>query len=283
MTNSRLTDPEILEDRFPVRLRAVCHPPRQRRGGPLARRGRGGAGAGFLEPMTAAILSGSRRVAPFGLAGGEPGSVGRNRIEPSAGPRRALEGCDQVAMEPGDRLVIETPGGGGYGPPAALGAKPIGDPSCRQSPPARLFPPGPALRLLALPAPGPPSSAPAAQGATRTAPSEHRNLLQEQGQRFQPCLVGRGHGGSQRASGLQGGGGDPAPGGQCGGCGGGQLLCPGRHPSPGRQSGRWGVSGALVARTVSRRAARLPGWGGASGSGIDGPGSWPSAGARPWR
>jgi 5-oxoprolinase (ATP-hydrolysing) len=73
----------------------------------------------FLAPMTAAILSGSRRVPPFGLAGGGDGRVGRNRLERADGSREDLPGCAQVAVQPGDVLEIATPGGGGYGPPAA--------------------------------------------------------------------------------------------------------------------------------------------------------------------
>jgi 5-oxoprolinase (ATP-hydrolysing) len=117
MTNSRLTDPEILEERFPVRLEAFGL--RRGSGGP----GRWPGGDGvvrrlrFLAPMTAAILSGSRRVAPFGLAGGGAGAVGRNRLERADGAVEDLGGSAQVELEPGDVLVIETPGGGGYGAP----------------------------------------------------------------------------------------------------------------------------------------------------------------------
>ena len=119
MTNSRLTDPEILEERFPVQLEHFA-----------VRRGSGGAGrwAGgdgvvrqlrFLAPMTVALLSGSRRVPPFGLAGGEPGCCGRNAIARADGGWQELPGCAELAVAPGDRLRIETPGGGGYGPPPA--------------------------------------------------------------------------------------------------------------------------------------------------------------------
>ncbi len=115
MTNSRLTDPEILEDRFPVRLESFAI--RRGSGG----RGRWPGGDGvvrrlrFLEPMTAAILSGSRRVPPFGLAGGGGGAPGRNSLERADGRLERLAGCAEVTVGPGDRLVIETPGGGGYG------------------------------------------------------------------------------------------------------------------------------------------------------------------------
>ncbi len=115
MTNSRLTDPEVLEWRFPVRLESFGI----RRGSGGSGRWRGGDGARrrirFLEPMTAAILANHRRVPPFGLAGGEPGAVGRNWVERSDGRREDLTGTDQAAMEDGDVFVIETPGGGGFG------------------------------------------------------------------------------------------------------------------------------------------------------------------------
>jgi 5-oxoprolinase (ATP-hydrolysing) len=119
MTNSRLTDPEILEDRFPVRLERFAI----RSGSGGAGRWPGGEGVvrrlRFLVPMTAAILSGSRRVAPFGLAGGGDGRVGRNRLERADGRIEDLPGCAQVAVQSGDLLEIATPGGGGYGAPLA--------------------------------------------------------------------------------------------------------------------------------------------------------------------
>jgi 5-oxoprolinase (ATP-hydrolysing) len=71
----------------------------------------------FLEPMTAAILSGRRRVPPYGMAGGEPGQVGRNSVKRVDGSIDALDGCDSTPMQAGDVFVIETPGGGGYGKP----------------------------------------------------------------------------------------------------------------------------------------------------------------------
>ncbi len=117
MTNSRLTDPEVLEWRFPVLLESF----EIRRGSGGAGRQRGGDGARrrlrFLEPMTAAILSSHREVAPFGVAGGQPGALGRNWVERADGTRRMLSGTDKVEMGPGDVFVVETPGGGGYGPP----------------------------------------------------------------------------------------------------------------------------------------------------------------------
>ncbi len=115
MTNSRLTDPEILEERFPVRLEAFA----LRRGSGGSGRWRGGDGVvrriRFLEPMTAAILSGSRQVAPFGLAGGGPGLTGRNRLIRADGTELELGGGVELQLEAGEALVIETPGGGGYG------------------------------------------------------------------------------------------------------------------------------------------------------------------------
>ena len=117
MTNSRLTDPEVLEWRFPVRLE--CFEIRRGSGG--AGRQRGGDGTlrrvRFLEPMTAAILSGHRKVPNFGLEGGEPGALGRNRVIRSDGRIEELSGTDRAEMQPGDVFVIETPGGGGFGTP----------------------------------------------------------------------------------------------------------------------------------------------------------------------
>ena len=115
MTNSRLTDPEVLEWRFPVLLESFAI----RRGSGGAGRWRGGDGAvrriRFLRPMTAAILSGNRRIAPYGMAGGRPGRPGRNWVRRAAGEALDLGSCDRVEMNAGDTFVIETPGGGGYG------------------------------------------------------------------------------------------------------------------------------------------------------------------------
>jgi len=115
MTNSRLTDPEVLEWRFPVLLESF----EIRAGSGGAGRWRGGNGAvrrvRFLEPMTAAILSGHRKIAPCGAAGGAPGATGRNRVERASGELVELGGSDQAEMQPGDVFVIETPGGGGFG------------------------------------------------------------------------------------------------------------------------------------------------------------------------
>jgi 5-oxoprolinase (ATP-hydrolysing) len=117
MTNSRLTDPEILEERFPVLVEAHAI----RRGSGGSGRWRGGDGGirriRFLEPMTASILSHNRRVPTFGLAGGGPGALGRNAVERASGKREELGGCATVEVGPGDVFVIETPGGGGYGAP----------------------------------------------------------------------------------------------------------------------------------------------------------------------
>ncbi|GAA0637194.1 hydantoinase B/oxoprolinase family protein [Brevundimonas lenta] len=115
MTNSRLTDPEVLETRFPVLLEKFSI----RRGSGGAGAHRGGDGAvrrvRFLEPLTAAILSNHRRTAPFGVDGGEPGAVGINRIERVDGAIEALGATAEVEMAAGDVFVIETPGGGGFG------------------------------------------------------------------------------------------------------------------------------------------------------------------------
>jgi 5-oxoprolinase (ATP-hydrolysing) len=119
MTNTRLTDPEILEWRFPVILESFAI----RHGSGGAGRHRGGDGVvrrlRFREAMTAAILSSRRRVPPYGMAGGAPGAVGRNWVERADGTVTRLEGMDRTEMNPGDDFVIETPGGGGYGPAAA--------------------------------------------------------------------------------------------------------------------------------------------------------------------
>lgn len=117
MTNSRLTDPEVLEWRLPVRLDEFA----VRTGSGGAGRWRGGDGAvrriRFHEPMTVSTLSQHRRVRPYGMAGGEPGALGANRVERADGTVVELGGSDAADVGPGDVLVIETPGGGGYGPP----------------------------------------------------------------------------------------------------------------------------------------------------------------------
>ena len=115
MTNSRLTDPEILETRFPVLLEEFSV--RTGSGGDgLHKGGDGGVRRlRFLEPMTAGILSNRRKVPPFGLAGGGHGMPGINRIERADGSVEILSATATVEMETGDVFVIETPGGGGYG------------------------------------------------------------------------------------------------------------------------------------------------------------------------
>jgi 5-oxoprolinase (ATP-hydrolysing) len=118
MTNTRATDPEVLELRYPVRLEEFSI--RRASGG--AGRWRGGDGARrrlrFLEPMTAVLVSSRRRVPPHGLAGGADGAPGRQWVERADGRRTMLEGVDRTEVAPGDVVVIETPGGGGYGAPA---------------------------------------------------------------------------------------------------------------------------------------------------------------------
>ena len=115
MTNSRLTDPEVLETRLPVRLERFA-----------IRRGSGGEGAHhggdgvirdvrFLEPMRANMLANRRRVAPKGLAGGNDALPGRNWIERLDGSIEELTATDAAEMLAGDRFIIETPGGGGFG------------------------------------------------------------------------------------------------------------------------------------------------------------------------
>jgi 5-oxoprolinase (ATP-hydrolysing) len=115
MTNTRLTDPEVLELRYPVLLEDFH-----------IRRGSGGKGqwhAGdgisrtmrFLEEMDCAILSGFREVPPFGLQGGEPGQCGANAVRRSDGGIEDLKGCDHTVLAPGEAIIIKTPTGGGYG------------------------------------------------------------------------------------------------------------------------------------------------------------------------
>lgn len=117
MTNSRLTDPEVLESRYPVLVDAFGI----RTGSGGAGRWHGGDGAvrriRFREPMEAGILSNRRRTCPFGLAGGAPGASGITRVERTSGEVEVLNSTAGVAVGPGDVIVIETPGGGGYGKP----------------------------------------------------------------------------------------------------------------------------------------------------------------------
>jgi 5-oxoprolinase (ATP-hydrolysing) len=115
MTNSRLTDPEVLEFRFPVRLDSY----EIRKGSGGAGKHRGGDGGirrvRFLEKMTASILSNGRHSGAFGVAGGQPGQPGVNKVERADGRVEVLDHIGSTEMEPGDVFVIETPGGGGYG------------------------------------------------------------------------------------------------------------------------------------------------------------------------
>jgi len=115
MTNTRMTDPEVLELRYPVRLERFAI--RRDSGG--GGKWHGGDGAirrvRFLEPMTAVIVSSRRNVAPFGLEGGDDGAVGRQWVERVGGTHEVLTGTDSAELQPGDVFVIETPGGGGYG------------------------------------------------------------------------------------------------------------------------------------------------------------------------
>jgi 5-oxoprolinase (ATP-hydrolysing) len=115
MTNTRMTDPEVLELRYPVVMEEFS-----------IRRGSGGAGAWrggdgsrrrirFLDPMTGVIVASRRNVAPFGLAGGGDGAPGRQWVERADGARDVLAGTASAELQPGDVFVIETPGGGGYG------------------------------------------------------------------------------------------------------------------------------------------------------------------------
>jgi 5-oxoprolinase (ATP-hydrolysing) len=115
MTNTRITDPEVLELRYPVRLERFAVRPGSGGDG----RWRGGDGAvraiRALEPMTATVVGSRREVAPFGLDGGQAGAVGRQWVEHADGAITPLAGSDQIELAPGDLIIIETPGGGGYG------------------------------------------------------------------------------------------------------------------------------------------------------------------------
>ena len=115
MTNTRITDPEVLEHRYPVRVERFAI----RRGSGGAGLWRGGDGAvrelTFLEPVSLSVLGQHRTVAPYGLEGGSPGAPGRQRVVRAGGEVVELEPIDSCEVGPGDRLVVETPGGGGYG------------------------------------------------------------------------------------------------------------------------------------------------------------------------
>jgi 5-oxoprolinase (ATP-hydrolysing) len=117
MTNTRLTDPEVLEFRYPVVLEDFRI--RTDSGG----KGKWKAGNGirrtirFLEQMECTILSGHRRVPPFGLAGGEPGQIGENWVRRKDGRMERLQGCDATIIDAGEAIIIQTPTAGGYGRP----------------------------------------------------------------------------------------------------------------------------------------------------------------------
>ncbi len=115
MTNTRITDPEVLEHRYPVRLDRFAI----RAGSGGAGRWRGGDGAVreivFLEPMSLSLLSQHRVERPYGVEGGEPGLPGRQRLARAAGEVEELASIDGREVGPGDRLILETPGGGGWG------------------------------------------------------------------------------------------------------------------------------------------------------------------------
>lgn len=115
MTNTRITDPEVLEHRYPVRLERFAI----RAGSGGAGRFRGGAGAvrelTFLEPMSLSLLSQHRVEAPYGMEGGEPGECGRQRLFRASGEVEELSSVDGREVGAGDRLILETPGGGGWG------------------------------------------------------------------------------------------------------------------------------------------------------------------------
>jgi 5-oxoprolinase (ATP-hydrolysing) len=119
MTNTRLTDPEVLETRFPILVEEFSI----RRGSGGRGRFHGGDGAirklRFCAAMSAAILSNRRRVAPFGLAGGEDAAPGRNSVVRANGAVETLGATAAVDMQAGDVFIIETPGGGGFGKPLA--------------------------------------------------------------------------------------------------------------------------------------------------------------------
>jgi len=115
MTNSRLTDPEVLELQYPVLVEEF----RIRHGSAGLGQWHGGEGAirriRFRQPMTVTILANHRIVPPFGLHGGSPGAVGRTFIARANGQIENLASCDQADVRPGDAVVVETPGGGGWG------------------------------------------------------------------------------------------------------------------------------------------------------------------------
>jgi 5-oxoprolinase (ATP-hydrolysing) len=121
MTNTRMTDPEVLETRFPVRVDEFAI-----RAGPGgAGRYRGGDGIvrrlRFLEPMTVTVLSSHRIVPPLGAAGGGNGALGENAVERASGRIEALAGNDETEVGVGDVFILKSPGGGGFGPAGSDG------------------------------------------------------------------------------------------------------------------------------------------------------------------
>ncbi len=115
MTNSRLTDPEVLEERFPVRVEEFS----LRRGSGGSGQFRGGDGVlrrlRFLEDVSVSLLTNHRKIAPGGIRGGGDGQPGRNRLLRGDGTETTLDSCDQVELRSGDAIIVETPGGGGCG------------------------------------------------------------------------------------------------------------------------------------------------------------------------
>ncbi|MEY1556479.1 hydantoinase B/oxoprolinase family protein [Yoonia sp. R2331] len=115
MTNTRMTDPEVLETRFPVRVEEFSI----RHGSGGAGRYAGGDGIArklrFLEPMTVTTLSSHRETAPHGMAGGQPGKTGENSVQRADGSVEALRGNDETEVQPGDIFILKSPGGGGFG------------------------------------------------------------------------------------------------------------------------------------------------------------------------
>lgn len=119
MTNSRMTDPEVLELRYPVRVSEFSI--REGTGGKGAHRGGDGVcrRLTFGEDMEVIILANRRKVAPYGMAGGEDGQVGSNWIERADGTVQELGSCDSAQVKKGDTFVLHTPSGGGFGAPVA--------------------------------------------------------------------------------------------------------------------------------------------------------------------
>ena len=117
MTNTRITDVEVLEHRFPVRVERFA----VRTGSGGAGRWPGGDGVvrelSFLQPLSLSLLTQHRVEAPYGIQGGHPGAVGSQRLVRASGEVEFLAPIDGREVEPGDRLILETPGGGGFGPP----------------------------------------------------------------------------------------------------------------------------------------------------------------------